>query len=78
MKKTNGARYPLNTMINHKSPSHSSVIITGLARNVSKTIEDEIETLLGAFSGFAQVSFLIIESDSSDRTVAKLEMLSKR
>ena len=78
MKKTNAARYPLNTMMNHKSPSHSSVIITGLARNVSKTIEDEIERLLGAFSGFAQVSFLIIESDSSDRTVAKLEMLSKR
>ena len=78
MKKTNAARYPLNTMMNHKSPNHSSVIITGLARNVSKTIEDEIERLLGAFSGFAQVSFLIIESDSSDRTITKLEMLSKR
>ena len=77
MKELDTERYPNDVMATHKSPAQSSVIITGLARNVAKVIKEEIGRLSKAFSGFKEVYFLVIESDSSDATFLKLQSIAK-
>jgi len=62
----------------HKEFSKASIVITGLARDVSNVIEQEVLHLKDAFSDFEKVSFFIVESDSSDSTVEKLRMLASR
>jgi hypothetical protein len=60
-----------------KPPSHSSILIVGLARNVESIIESEIENLQNAFSDFSNFQFLILESDSDDRTVEVLTRICR-
>ena len=48
---------------------NSHVLLVGLARNCASTIHAEIETITRSFAGFRDVSWLIIESDSSDNSV---------
>lgn len=53
-----------------------SILIVGTARNVEGAINQTITRLTNAFSSFKKISWLIIESDSSDNTIAALEKLS--
>jgi len=53
------------------------ILITGLARNCACTIKNEVNTISAAFSNFSNVDWLIVESDSSDSTVEKLEEIRK-
>jgi len=55
--------------------SDKSVLITGIARNVARVIPKEIERIEKEFEKiFRSISFLVIESDSTDNT---LELLKK-
>lgn len=58
-----------------RKPEESSLLIIGLARNVESTIRKEVETLKSAFSDFLIVRFLIVESDSNDKTLSELKDL---
>jgi len=60
-----------------KPLSSSKVLIVGLARNCEDVIEREILQISSAFSKAKTLNFLIIESDSDDRTVTILEKLSE-
>ena len=57
--------------------SSSRLLIVGLVRNCEKTIESEVHKINSAFSEAESVNWLIIESDSDDGTLAKLEKLNK-
>jgi hypothetical protein len=60
-----------------KPLSSSKVLIVGLARNCEDVIEREILKVSSAFSKAKTLNFLIIESDSDDRTVTTLKKLSE-
>jgi hypothetical protein len=59
-----------------KSLSSSKVLIVGLARNCEYAIEREINKINSAFSEALTINWLVIESDSDDKTLKKLEKLS--
>jgi hypothetical protein len=65
-------------MNEHKSVSESRIVITGLARDVSDVIDEEVSRLKQAFSDFEEIYFFIVESDSMDNTVEKLKELAIR
>jgi hypothetical protein len=50
-------------------------LITGLVRNLASSLSDEIKQIGNAFSEFDGVSWLLIESDSSDDTIGTLNKL---
>ncbi len=52
------------------------ILIAGVIRNGEKTIQSEIHSLQKAFCDFAEIHWLIIESDSEDNTIKKLSELS--
>jgi hypothetical protein len=54
------------------------IVVAGLARNVAKEIVRSYETLSNAFSMFDDVTWLIIESDSSDGTIEELNKLKNK
>lgn len=56
--------------------TQSNILIVGLVRNASLTLEIDINTLSSAFQDFPNIKFLLIESDSSDQTIKTLDMLS--
>lgn len=56
---------------------NKSILIVGTVRNVEKTITNEIKRCLKALNDFKNTSFYIVESDSSDNTLVKLENLKK-
>lgn len=60
-----------------KTPDNSRVLVLGLARNVAHTLVDEFENLKNALTSFKQVNFLVLESDSEDRTIEVLESISR-
>ncbi len=61
-----------------KTPIHqATILLAGPVRNVAATIEREVQTLLASLEAFSEVHCLVIESDSNDDTVKKLEELSK-
>jgi len=53
-----------------------SILIVGTARNVEGAINQTIAKLINAFSSFKNLSWLIVESDSSDNTITALQKLS--
>lgn len=53
----------------------SRVLIVGLARNCANEVASQIERISDSFRNFAGIDWLIIESDSSDGTLAVLEGL---
>jgi hypothetical protein len=55
----------------------SSILIVGLARNCEKYLFSNISLLERAFSDAKKLDFLIIESDSDDKTLDTLETISK-
>lgn len=59
-----------------KPLSSSKILIVGLARNCENVIEREVLKISSAFSEAKDINFLVIESDSDDKTLAALEKLS--
>lgn len=52
-------------------------LIAGVVRNGEKTIAKEIRHLATVFRKFTNLNWFVLESDSSDQTLAELEMLTK-
>ena len=59
-------------------PSQANVLIVGLARNSGKAIGQDIERLKRACRIFQRTHIFVVESDSTDDTLAHLEQLSAR
>lgn len=55
--------------------SQLEAVVVGVARNCAKTIRKDIVRLQNATSIFSKTYFYIVESDSTDETVATLEKL---
>ena len=55
--------------------SDKSILVVGLVRNCGKNLSAEVEMLRSAFAVFGSVSWLVIESDSTDDTPAVLEQI---
>jgi hypothetical protein len=60
-----------------KSPSEAEILIAGPARNNADTLATEVGTLLNSVVGFKMSYCLVVESDSTDNTLASLEGLKK-
>lgn len=54
------------------------VLIVGLVRNCEPSLESEVETLRASFEGFKNVSFFLVESDSTDGSLEALRELATR
>ena len=54
--------------------SMNSILVVGTIRNGERSLQKEIRKCLNALSSFEKVSFYLVESDSTDKT---LEILSK-
>ncbi len=52
------------------------VVICGVARNCARSIERDVRTLQRAAKLFRRVQILVVESDSSDNTLAILQTMS--
>ncbi len=59
-------------------PSSLDVVICGVARNCARSIERDIRNLQRAASLFRWVQVLVVESDSSDDTLAIMKSLSAK
>lgn len=55
-----------------KPQAEASILITGLTRNGAHCVRRDVHKLLAATTGFRDVQVLIIESDSTDDTLAML------
>lgn len=58
-----------------KSPTESRILVLGLARNVEKSIDREVERIFAALQSFKLIRFIVLESDSDDQTVRHLSDL---
>lgn len=56
----------------------SKILIVGLVRNCESQIEKEFNIINAAFSDAKTLSWLVVESDSEDATVAALEKLKSK
>ncbi|MAN60174.1 MAG: hypothetical protein CMC08_10100 [Flavobacteriaceae bacterium] len=52
-----------------------NILVVGTVRNCAHAIEKEYRQIAGALHRYKNVRYLIIESDSTDKTIAKLEQL---
>lgn len=66
---------PVST--NPIDPRNKPFLIAGVVRNGEKTIEKEISHLSKVFKNFTNLHWFVVESDSSDRTLEKLDSLTK-
>jgi hypothetical protein len=60
-----------------QDPRNKSFLIAGVVRNGEKTIVNEIFHLAKVFKNFSNLQWFVVESDSSDQTIEKLEELTK-
>ena len=51
------------------------LLLVGVISNVSKTIEKELRIVLKSLSSFDDITIFLVESDSTDNTLLKLEIL---
>jgi hypothetical protein len=58
-----------------KSIVDSKILLAGPVRNVAHTIQNEVETLVSSLGNFKEIYCFVVESDSSDDTLKKLEEL---
>lgn len=67
-------------MANSYSPEllNSKVVILSTVKNCAVTVQADIEKLRSAFSLFNDVSFYLVESDSTDSTLEKFEELRQK
>ncbi len=61
--------------LSRKSIAESKILLAGPVRNVASTIQNEVETLVASLGSFKEIYCLVVESDSSDDTLKKLEEL---
>lgn len=61
-----------------KNLSQSNLLVAGLARNCEKKLEDEVRQINLAFSDAKSINWLVIESDSDDKTLDVLNKLSNK
>jgi glycosyltransferase involved in cell wall biosynthesis len=66
---------PPSPMREHKPIDAAALVVVGCVRNGAKTVRRAVEALARATAGFATVRFLIVESDSTDETLAELQRL---
>jgi glycosyltransferase involved in cell wall biosynthesis len=64
--------------INFASPYRNNVLITGIVRNIASTFEEDYSRMSRAFSGFASVKWFLVESDSTDASISKLQSFSEK
>lgn len=62
-------------MTQHIPIRFASILIVGLARNCENIIQGEIRKINSAFANFRETNWIVVESDSDDDTVSKLEDL---
>ena len=67
----------LERKIKRKPIGESNLVIVGLARDCEHQIEKEVKVINAAFKNFNTVSWVIIESDSDDKTVEKIELIAQ-
>lgn len=60
-----------------KDPRDQAFLISGVVRNGEKTIVNEIMHLANVFKNFSNLGWFLVESDSNDQTLKKLDELSK-
>jgi hypothetical protein len=60
-----------------RPPQQSTIAVCGIARNVGIDLEGEIARIRRALIDFRRVYFVVVESLSADRTVAKLRRLAE-
>lgn len=72
-------KHPLNrTQHNYNlEPMQKPIVVVGAVRNGERTVFKEYHRIKKALGNFEQVHFFVVESDSTDRTVEKLEQLKK-
>jgi hypothetical protein len=58
-----------------KPIAESKILLAGPVRNVASIIQHEVETLVASLGNFKEIHCFVVESDSSDDTVKKLEEL---
>jgi len=56
----------------------TSFLIVGCARNVAKVLEKEINTLERCFGAFGEVTFFVVESDSTDETGELMQSIAQK
>ena len=61
-----------------KSISSSSIVIVGIVRNCENKVATEIKRINSAFSSAKKISWIIVESDSHDRTINQIENLKDK
>jgi hypothetical protein len=57
--------------------SESSILVAGVARNCEATIQREVSRISHALKSCRALSWLVVESDSSDKTLEALHSLEK-
>ena len=57
---------------------NATILVAGMARDVASHIEAEVSALQQSVKHFKESSFLVIESDSQDDTVHKLQKLKEK
>lgn len=57
--------------------SEMKILVTGIVKDISRTIDSDILQIENALSDFKEVLWFLVESDSGDSSVKKLEILSK-
>jgi len=65
-------------MPEHKPINAAALVVVGCVRNGAKTVRHAVDTLARATAGFANVQFFVVESDSTDATLAELERLRQQ
>lgn len=60
-----------------KAPQQSEILVLGLARNIESVLGREVTSIQIALRPFRSVRFLVLESDSSDNTLAVLRDLNE-
>lgn len=59
-----------------KSPSESNVMVLSLARNCGHSLQSDVNRIRKALNCFKDISFHVVESDSTDNTVQCLEAIA--
>lgn len=65
-------------MINFDSPLENNILITGIVRNIASTFDRDYSRMSRAFSGFKSLKWFLVESDSTDASISKLQSFSER
>lgn len=66
---------PSNFRSTRPQQAHARVLVAGLVRNGQEQVAADVRRLQKALMDFADVQWLLVESDSQDRTLDQLELL---